>query len=125
MPSLQSLNTWTLAGALALAFWSTPAAAADHYGAIAFSEDSGADGYSTDYSTQGGAEERALQECGGGCKVVLWFKNACGALAVGRDNGYGTGYAPSSGEAQTIAMTECSKNSTNCSIKRWECTTRD
>jgi hypothetical protein len=124
MPSLQSTRAWTLAGVLALAFWSAPAAARDYYGAIAFSQSGGGDGYSSDYSTQGGAEAKALQECGGGCKVVIWFKNACGALAVGQGNGYGTGWAASSGQAQTIAVTECSKNTTNCGIKRWQCTTR-
>ncbi len=82
-----------LVGVLALAFCSTPAAARDYYGAIAFSQGSGADGYSTNYSTQGGAQAKALQECGGGCKVILWFKNACGALAVGKGNGYGSGWA--------------------------------
>ena len=62
----------------------TAAAAGDNFGAIAFSSSSGATGYSYDYDSRDGAEERALQECGPGCKVVLWFKNACGALAVGK-----------------------------------------
>jgi len=123
MPSLQWPSAWALVG-LAVVFWSTPAAA-DYYGAIAFSQGSGAHGYSNDFDTRGGAEEQALQECGDGCEVVLWFSNACGALAVGEDNGYGTGWASSRGEAEDIAMSNCNKNSTSCSILRWVCTTRD
>lgn len=124
MPSLHGPGAWALVGLLTLAFWSTPAAA-DYYGAIAFSQDSGAHGYSTDFDSRGAAEEQALQACGDNCEVVLWFKNACGALAAVADNGYGTGWASSRREAETIAMSACDKNSTSCSILRWECTTRD
>jgi hypothetical protein len=80
----------------------TAAAADDNFGAIAFSSSSGATGYSYDYDSRDGAEERALQECGPGCKVVLWFKNACGALAVGEGSGYGTGWASSRSEAENL-----------------------
>ena len=107
-----------------LAGGSTRAAAQDNYGAIAFSQESGAHGYSIDYRTRGGAQERALQECGRHCKVVLWFKNACGALATGDGNGYGTGWAGGRREAEEIAMSACRENAGNCSILRWACTTR-
>ena len=123
MTSLQKLGAWALVGILALVSCSTQAAA-DNYAAIAFSQDTGAEGYSNDYDSRGGAEQRAQQECGAGCEVVLWFRNACGALAVGSDNGYGTGWAASRGEAENIAMSNCNQNSTNCSVTRWVCTTR-
>jgi hypothetical protein len=109
-----------LAGLLTLVFCSTQAAAGG-YGAIAFSQSSGAHGYSFGYDTRGGAEREALQGCGGGCTVVLRFSNACGALAVGANNGYGTGWASSRGQAEHIAMSNCNQNSTNCSILQWAC----
>jgi len=84
----------------------------------------GAHGYSNDFGTRGGAEERALQECGAGCEVVLWFKDACGALAVGAKNVYGTGWASGRRQAENIAMSNCNKNAASCGVRRWVCTTR-
>ena len=103
--------------------WSAQAAA-DNYGAIAFSQDTGAIGFSHDYGTRAGAEERALNECGSDCEVVLWFRNACAALATGDDNGYGTGWASSRREAEQIARSNCNDNAKNCTINRWVCTSR-
>jgi hypothetical protein len=99
----------------------TEAVAADTYGAIAFSPSSGADGYSYNFSSRSGAEEKALQECGRGCKVVIWFRNACAALAVGRGNGYGSYYAVDEEDAVEGAINECRKNTSNCGIKRQVC----
>jgi hypothetical protein len=113
-----------LAVFFSLASWSTKAAAADYYGAIAFSQDSGNVGYSNDYRSREEAEERARAECGRECEVVLWFVNACGVLAVGDDNGYGTAWAASRREAEEIALSNCTDNATNCSVNRWVCTTR-
>ncbi|HEY6259812.1 MAG TPA: DUF4189 domain-containing protein [Xanthobacteraceae bacterium] len=113
----------TLMGVLALMPWSTRAMA-DNYGAIAFSQSTGAHGYSNDYRTRAAAERRALEECGRDCEVVLWFVNACGALATGDDNGYGTGWAGGRRAAEAIALSACHSNATNCGILRWVCTTR-
>jgi hypothetical protein len=58
------------------------------YGAIALDENSLSYGYSKDYSSRGGSERAALQECrraGGsatGCKIVKSVNNSCLALAV-------------------------------------------
>ena len=101
------------------------AALADYYGAIAFSQDSGSVGYSYDYGTQSGAEQRALRECGNdGCMVVVWFRNACGALAIGDGNGYGTGWAVRREDAEQIALSNCSQYTDNCDNNTWACTTR-
>jgi len=43
--------------------------------------------------------------------VVLWFKNACGALAAGEDD-HGTGWAKSRGEAEDMALSNCNDHST-------------
>ena len=122
--SRRKLLAATLVPLLALTLGST-AALADYFGAIAFSQDSGSVGYSYDYGGQSGAEQRALVECGNqACMVVVWFRNACGALAIGDGNGYGTGWAATRGEAENIAMSNCNQNSSSCGVTRWVCTTR-
>jgi hypothetical protein len=124
MSRFEMSSALALVALLSLASWSTAAAAADYYGAIAFSQDTGSVGYSNDYGTRAGAEERARAECGSDCEVVLWFRNACGALATGDDNGYGTGWAASRREAEQVALSNCNANAENCSVNRWVCTTR-
>ena len=99
-------------------------AAADNYGAIAFAQSTGAVGYSYDYRTRAAAEEHALEECGRDCEVVLWFSNACGVLATGDDNGYGTGWAASRREAERIALSSCNESAENCTVNQWVCTSR-
>ena len=101
-----------------------PALAEDHFGAIAFSNSSGALGYSYEYGSQGRAEEESLQQCGPGCEVVIWFKNACGAIATSPQHAYGTGWSSERGEAEAIAMAECHKHSESCGIAKWVCTSR-
>ncbi len=109
--------------AAALLFWAGTARADDNYGAIAFSQDDGSYGYAYDYDSRASAESQALAKCGtDSCSVVLWFMNACGALATGDGNAYGTGWASSRGEAERIAMSNCEAN--GCSILAWVCTTR-
>jgi hypothetical protein len=115
MSRLRSLILLGNAALFVLLGAATAAAADDNFGAIAFSSSSGATGYSYDYDSRDGAEER---------KVVLWFKNACGALAVGEGSGYGTGWASSRSEAENLAMGYCRQNTGGCEISRWACTTR-
>jgi Domain of unknown function (DUF4189) len=124
MPNLRLPYVLALAGLCLAIGLPTVAAADDNYGAIAFSTDSGAHGYSYDFGSRGEAEERALQECGSGCEVVLWFKNSCGALAAGEGNGYGTAWAGNREAAEDAALRVCAQNAGNCSVKAWACTTR-
>ena len=93
-----------------------------NFGAIAFSPESGATGYTYEADSREAAEERALQLCGRGCRVVVWFKNACGALAVGRNNHVGTGWSRGRREAEEIAISRCSRRAVGCRIKVWACT---
>ena len=123
MPCSRLATAAAVTAFLALAGGATTAAA-DSFGALAFSTSSGAAGRSYDYDSRDEAEERALQECGRGCEVVLWFKDACGALAVGEGNGYGTGWASSRSEAEGLAIDYCRKNTGGCEIAQWACTSR-
>jgi hypothetical protein len=92
------------------------ASAKDNYGAIAFSQATGNYGYTYDYGSRGSAEQGALNNCGGRCSIVLWFMNACGALATGGGNGYGTGWAGTRGRAEGIAMSNCRARTGGCSV---------
>jgi len=115
-----------LVGALLVTLaWPSSKAAADNYGAIAFSQRSGAIGYSFDHWSRAAAEARALTECAGRCRVVLWFRNGCGALAVGHGNGFGSGWATNQWRAQRIAVAVCRRQGVQgCSVRQWVCTTR-
>jgi serine/threonine-protein kinase len=101
-------------------------AAAQNYGAIAFSPSTGATGWSYDYGSRSAAESTALANCrqnAPDCIVPIWFRDACGALAVGNDNGYGTGWGTTRDIAESLALNVCRKHATGCEIRRWVCTT--
>lgn len=101
-----------------------PHQSGNNFGAIAFSQTSGRVGYSYDYASSGDAARSAVNSCGQDCRLVLWFGNACGALAVGSGHGYGSGWANDHVDAENIAMNNCSANTSNCQIARWICTSR-
>lgn len=101
-------------------------AAAQYYGAITYSPSTGAHGWSNDYTSRSEAESVALANCrkhAGDCIEPVWFRSACGALAVG-PNGYGTAWGTSRSLAESKALTTCQRWSMDCSIMRWVCTTR-
>jgi serine/threonine-protein kinase len=105
---------------------STGQAAADNYGAIAYSPSTGAHGWAYDYGSRAAAEQVALSICrrhAGDCIVPIWFRNACGALAVG-SGGYGSGWGSNRRLAENFALRSCRKHTGGCWIKRWACTTR-
>jgi len=109
---------------VALMVQTAPAAAQDYFGAIAYSSRSGALGWANDYRSRYGAENAALSQCGGGCRVVIWFKNACGAIETASDHSFGTGWSSSRRAAESIAMGGCRENAADCGVRRWVCTTR-
>jgi Domain of unknown function (DUF4189) len=88
--------------------------------ALANEDNFGAIGY--DYRTQAQAERAALEECGDAdCRVQVWFKNACGAVAKDGTN-LGWGWAGSRQEAEANAMSECGTGA--CQVVTWACTSR-
>ena len=101
-------------------------AAQNNYGAIAYSPSTGAHGWSYDYGSRAAAEDVALSACrrhAGDCLIPIWFRNACGALAVG-SNGYGSGWGSNRRLAENFALRSCRQRTGGCWIKRWACTTR-
>ncbi|HIK07881.1 MAG TPA: DUF4189 domain-containing protein [Trichormus sp. M33_DOE_039] len=51
------------------------------------------------------------------CTVPLWFKNAWGALAIGSDGSYGTGWGTSQALAEKFAVSTCQRyGGDNCRV---------
>jgi hypothetical protein len=87
------------------------------YAAIAYSPATGKYGNSYNYTTLAEAQRRALSHCPAkDARVVVWSKNGYCALATGKDGLYGWGYGSTAKEAQTHAMAECKKRTTDCHI---------
>ncbi len=99
-----------------------PAARAD--GAIAKSED-GYTGLSYNYRGPRAAEERALAECQGRCRIVLRFRGECAAVAVGRSGGGGWSTAERVGRAEERAMEQCrAQGNRDCHVQQRGCDDR-
>lgn len=95
----------------------------DNYGAIAITPDGESWGYSFDYPTREQAEKRALEECGlSNCRVQVWFKNACGAVARNEEGKLGWAWADTRKQAEAEAVAACGTGT--CQVHTWACTTR-
>ncbi len=100
----------------------------DVYGAIAYSRTTGAHGFSYNYTTRSVAQGQALRQCEsrsgrGDCRVQIWFRNACGVVAVGRNGAFGSGWGSDVGRAQQYAAQTCQNyGGTQCRVVRWACT---
>ena len=120
-------RTATIALAAMMMMAGTGMAAADYFGAIAYSPNTGSHGYSYDYGSRREAEAYAMNQCrkyAGDCRVAIWFRNACGALAIGNNGGWGSGWGDSRQRAEYEAINSCRQHAGNCGIRRWACTTR-
>lgn len=107
----------------------TPAKAGNpnYYGAIAISPSSKAMGWSYDFRSKWKAERAALARCrqhASDCRIATWFRNACGAVAVGHNGGWGAHWGASVKNANWRAKKTCNKHDSYCEVKRWVCTTR-
>jgi hypothetical protein len=81
----------------------------DRYGAIAYSRRTGHYGYWKGAESQAGAERHALDACARrDCKIEVWFRNSCGALATG-EGGQVVGWAHDNNlrEAEEQAVRAC------------------
>jgi hypothetical protein len=125
---MRASRNWTaLVAATLLSVCSVSASAAEYYGALAYSNTTGAFGDSRDYPSRSQAEDKAMSECskrGKGCKLLITLRNECGALATGKNYGYGFAAAVTRGEAEQVALKYCRKNASDCKIAVWVCTTR-
>ena len=113
--------------AVATAACSAPSlAAADQlYGALAYSQKSGSYGWSIDAQSQADAENSAINECykrAGDCQSAIWFRDACGAIAVGEDGGWGADWGRNKTAARNKAMNVCNGYTYNCKVVVTQCT---
>lgn len=108
-------------------FWlgiATGAASAAEFGAIAYSPGTGSYGYSHNYPSRGQAERVAQANClnyAGDCRIIVYFYNACAALAVGHSFGYGYGYALGPRQSRAIALANCRNNDRGCRVVESVC----
>ena len=96
----------------------------DYFAAIAYSTGKRAYGWAKDHASRDEAEAAALVGCSKharDCSVVLWFKNACGALSFG-PRGAGWGSADSQADAASRAVDACTSRSSGCVVKEQFCT---
>ncbi len=117
----------------AIALVADSASAQNRYGSIVFSQHSDggyAWGMAWSYDSRSSARNRAINEClgrgGRSCGEVAWFRNNCGALAIGTGrgyrNGFGSGWGDSVSLAENYAISGCrSRGNTNCSIAISRC----
>jgi hypothetical protein len=95
-----------------------PAAADAAYGAIAVNRNTGATGISFNYSTLRGARRRALNECTGNCRVLVWVRNQCAAVVETP-----TRYVAGIGSTRRRAVRNARQRANNRTAKRraWVC----
>jgi len=102
------------------------ARAQDYFGSIAYDAQTRAHGYSLDQRSQAAAEQAALADCrtrSGACVNAIWFRNSCGALAIG-DGGWGAHWGTDQQQAEGRALQKCYEFTVNCKVARWLCTRR-
>ena len=115
----------TISAGLNMARTQAPPSDADTYGAIAYNKNTGRYGWSTNYKTQDEANDRALDECGRGCRVVMRFWGEYrGALARGDNSAWGATSGPTDEGTRRTAIETCRKyRGTNCSVLVSACNT--
>ena len=98
------------------------------HGAIAYSAKKEVYGYSRDFGSSSDAAAAAVHNCrtqkkeAGDCTVLVTFRNACGALALGSSGAYGSAWGMSQREASAKALAECrSYGGVSCKIERQVC----
>lgn len=117
-PSAQAVET----GGVQHATIAGSSAAADLFGAIAYSQSTGGYAWSYHYPTERSAELSAEGSCGeatgaADCKWVLWIENAWGALATDSNHLYGAGAGTDTGTANYLALQRCiDAGGTGCKV---------
>jgi hypothetical protein len=88
------------------------------YAAIAYSQSTGAYGYSYAFATLAGAKAEALSHCDADdARIVAWVQNGYVSLALGDTVGaYGWGWASTAAEARARARAECRARTTGAYI---------
>ena len=113
-------------GALAVALMTAGAAQAGQcgyeycWGAVGTSAN-GHWGWATGQWSEQDAVNRVQAECGGNCDAIRTFYNTCGAMARASNGGWGFGWAPTRGQAETLSLQYCRNEGPNCRVLVWAC----
>lgn len=97
------------------------------FGAIAVSPDGQHAGFSIGKANRDAAEADAVSTCedsakGQRCEAMLWYRNACGALATGDEGAFGTGWGNSRQSACGWALRTCRDyGGRGCEANWYEC----
>lgn len=98
------------------------------FGAIAYSRTTGDYGYAHGQPSRVRAEQVALGFCAGqrnraaDCAVLVWFWNACAALATATNGAFGGDHTPDRKAAQESALRICSGyGGANCRVVQTVC----
>ena len=117
-----------LAMVLVATMASMQAQAQNRYGSIAFSQQSDGGyewGITWNAESREAARSRAVAGCrsegGRDCSEIFWFRNTCGALAIGSGNGWGAGSGATTVKAQRGALEKCRTTNRDCQIAVSRC----
>ena len=96
---------------------------ADRWGAVAVDQTTGDAGTVENRASKTEAENKALSDCSStgaqSCKVILTYHNQCAAVAFS-NGGSGVARAPTSAQAEQLAIESCGKGSA-CQIVYSKC----
>lgn len=99
-------------------------AEAASFAAMALSPETGAAGYSTRRVSRANAQEWAMYYCNqyaDDCRIAINFHNACGAVARGRNGGWGSDCGVTRAQAQNDAIAACRQYYSGCRVIQWAC----
>ncbi|MDX2257554.1 MAG: caspase family protein [Hyphomicrobiaceae bacterium] len=81
-------------------------------------------GWSYEYRTRREAIQTALKSCQGRCRMAIWIRNGCGAIAFGERGGWGAASHRQRKNAEARAIQSCNKVDKRCRVERWVCSRR-
>jgi hypothetical protein len=124
---MKARDAWgrrTLAAALLLLAGGTaPAAAQNHWGAVAASPGEAA-GQAIEQPSRTAARAAAIQACQGRCRYLVTFYRSCAAIATGT-NAYGWAAAGNVQDAGSRALGFCGQRAADCRLRIVACSGND
>jgi len=106
-----------------LAAGAQPAAAQDHWGAVAAAPGEAA-GQAIEQPSRAAARAAAIKACNGRCSYLVTFYRTCAAIATGT-GAYGWAAARSVEDAGTQALRFCGQRAADCRLRIVACSGND
>ena len=112
------------AAALFAAIGALPAAAQNHWGAVAASP-GGAAAQAIEQPSRDAARTAAVKNCQDRCSYIVTFYRACAAIATGGTGGYGWAAGSSVEETGERALRFCAQRNKDCQLRIVACSGND